>query len=264
MIGMREPSAVALINSVQVQRLRLRSRLEQSGYMPVLFAGASELLVALRSGKRFDLLLMVEDDFRIWSGLTAVARVLGIPMLLVTDELDGLTHLGPGDDFRASPLFDFSLSTASDFELDIRIQALLQRAREQKRQLDGAGCITVGDYVFLEDVQRVTHRNQEVAMQPRQFGVALELFRNVGSVVPRESLWYLLWGGSAPRDGVRALDVCVANVRRKLDLRAENGFTLRAVYGRGYQLRSVNRPATHHFDGAARPDVLPSSSSSLN
>ena len=236
MIKVWAPPAVALVDSVELQRLQVRNRLELRGYRPVVFAGATELLMALSNGRRFELLLLVEEDFLVWNCLSSMSRVQGIPTLLLTRTLDWLTQLAPGQHFQASPLFDFSLQTAGDAELDVRIRSLLQRGREQRLNPDRR--VTVGDYTFLEGSQLVIHREREIMMQPRQFGVALELFCNVGAVVSRESLWMSHWGKPLPRDGTRTLDVCVANVRRKLDLREENGFTVHAVYRRGYQVRA--------------------------
>jgi DNA-binding winged helix-turn-helix (wHTH) protein len=253
-------SAVALVNCAELQRLQLCSKLEQWGYTPVVFATASELLVSLGNGRRFELLLLVEDDFVTWNCLAAVSRVLGIPTLLLTDALDWIAQVGPGQDFQQPPLFDFALLTGHEGELNIRMRALLQRAREQR--VDRRSDVTAGDYVFLENSQSVTYRGREIMLQPRQFGVALELFRNVGRVVSRDSLWSLLWHTPTAPEGARALDVCVANVRRKLDLREERGFTLHAVYRRGYQLRAmVPRTAAEaapmtslrgHFDAGSR------------
>lgn len=132
MIGMRAPAVVALVHSEELQRLQLRSRLEQWGYGPVVFASASDLLAALGSGKRFDLLLLVEEDFLTWNCLSAVFRVLGIPTFLLTDALDWMSHIAPGQHFQPPPLFDFAVLNGRDIELDLRIRALLQRAREQQ------------------------------------------------------------------------------------------------------------------------------------
>jgi hypothetical protein len=132
MIEMRAPVVVALVHSKELQRLQLHSKLEQWGYATVVFASASELLAALGSGRRFDLLLLVEEDFLTWNCLSAVSRVLGIPTFLLTDALDWMSHIAPGQHFQPPPLFDFAVLNGRDIELDLRIQALLQRAREQR------------------------------------------------------------------------------------------------------------------------------------
>jgi DNA-binding response OmpR family regulator len=42
--------------------------------------------------------------------------------------------------------------------------------------------------------------------------------------------------------GSRSLDGCAATIRKKLELREENGLILRAVYRHGYQLVSLGTP----------------------
>jgi DNA-binding response OmpR family regulator len=158
MIGLRTPAVVALVESEDLERLQLRSRLEQWGYTPMVFPGASELLAALGDGKRFDLLLLVAEDFPTWNCLSAVSRVLGIPTFLLTDALDWTSQVAPGQHFQPPPLFDFALLNVHDLELDIRMQALLQRAQEQ--QPSRGGQVVVGDYLFMERSQRLMLRGQ--------------------------------------------------------------------------------------------------------
>jgi DNA-binding response OmpR family regulator len=241
MNGTRAPSSVALVDSAEVQRLGLATRLERRGYCPMLFAGVSELLAALASGRQFEALLLVDDGTAAWGRLSAVCSVLGMPALLLTYEARWRTRTELDHDVLLAPLFDFATSDSTDIELDARLRNLIQRARANAngRRYAQVHETTIGGYEFLEGPQIVVHKGREIMLQPRQFELALELFRNVGRLVTREWLWNSFWGPVLPREGVRALDVCVANVRRKLDLRPENGFTLRAVYKRGYQLRTT-------------------------
>lgn len=96
-----------------------------------------------------------------------------------------------------------------------------------------------GDYYFLEGLQVVLHRGREVTLSTRRFDLAIALFRHVGHTVDSRLLWTSLCDETFAPPSSRALQVCVASVRKKLALYPENGFTLRAVYKRGYQLRTV-------------------------
>jgi DNA-binding winged helix-turn-helix (wHTH) protein len=264
MNGTRAPSSVALVDSAEVKRLGLINRLDRRGYCPMRFADVSELLAALASGRQFEALLLVDDGTAAWSRLSAVCSVLGMPALLLTHETRWRARTEPDHDLPLAPLFDFATIGSTDIELDARLRNLIQRARAAGRRFaHGNSETTIGGYEFLEGPQIVVHKGREILLQPRQFELALELFRNVGRLVTREWLWNSFWSPTLPRDGVRALDVCVANVRRKLELRPENGFTLRAVYKRGYQLRTtpprarpdagIELPASRayaHADGA--------------
>lgn len=237
---------VALVDGAEAQRVQLRQRLERGGYAPVVFSDAAGLLASFGLGNRFDLVLVVEDDALTWCQLSAVCRVLRVPAFLLIQESDWKQRMARDQDFLASPLFDFALLNTDDSELYTRMCTLLLRAGDREdtvERLEPAKQTTVGGYRFVEGLQVVVYQGKEVRLASRQFEVAFELFRNLGGMVERKRLWTSLWGEYSPRKGTRALDVCVANVRKKLDLFPENGFVLRAVYKRGYQLQVIQSRA---------------------
>lgn len=244
MIEKFAPCHVAVIDSLDVQRIRLRDRLVHSGCTPVLFADVSELLTLLSQGTRFDLLLAVEGGNAVWGQLSAVCGVIGMPVLLLVQESGVDRATAWLDDFPAPSLFDFASVDSHDDLLRRRMASLLYRAREHRGRLAEPPEAAFDGYVFHEGVHCVVHKNREIFLQPRQFQLALALFRNIGRVVERQTLWATLWGGRSPPHGARAIDVCVASVRRKLHLHPENGFTLNAVYGRGYQLHALASAAS--------------------
>lgn len=247
MIAKWTPRHVALIDSVDVQRIQLSDRLERVGCMPELFANASELLKSLGRGRRFDLLLMVESGNLAWNQLSAVCAVIGMPALLLARESVGDQCTRWLQDFPVSPLFDFASVDSQNDELHRRMVRLLHRAGEHHDEFAEIKKTVFGGYVFDEGLQSVVHQGCEISLQPRQFDLALELFRNLDLVLERHQLWASLWGAPFPPHGGRALDVCVASVRRKLRLCAENGFTLNAVYKRGYRLLAVSSADIQHL-----------------
>lgn len=254
------PCHVALIESFDVQRIQLRDRLERAGCTLALFADVSDLLAMLSRGKRFDLLLVVEGGSSAWRQLSAVCGVIGMPALLLAEEPGGDRAAAWLQDFPASPLFDFACVDSPNEELYRRMCRLLHRAAAQHDHFAECKETVFGGYAFHEDMHFVVHKGREICLQPRQFELALALFRNAGRVLERQQLWASLWGSPLPQSG-RSLDVCVASVRKKLDLCPENGFTLNSVYGRGYRLQAVssmrstprepNAAARMHAAGAA-------------
>lgn len=239
------PCNVALVNGGCDGRVQLRQRLEQGGYATSVFADAAGLLASLSLGKRFDLVLVVEDDAMSWCQLSAVCRVLCMPALLLTRESSWKPQMARAHDFLASPLFDFALLTCEDAELYTRIYTLLLRAADRAgpvapgARIEPVQDVAEGGYRLVESQQTVLHRGTEIKLSARQFELASALFRNVGRMVESRWLWASLWGEPLPHQNMRALHVCVASVRKKLALYPENGFTLRAVYRRGYQLHTV-------------------------
>jgi DNA-binding response OmpR family regulator len=90
----------------------------------------------------------------------------------------------------------------------------------------------------------VLHKGREIPLQRRQFIFALKMFQSLGSVVTRDYLARCF--GERLEMGSRSLDGCAATIRKKLELREENGLILRAVYRHGYQLVSLG--TSHRTD----------------
>jgi len=78
----------------------------------------------------------------------------------------------------------------------------------------------------LGDVVRVT---------PKEFSLALLLFRNLNRAVSRTYIFETIWGID-PDLSTRTLDIHVSKIRAKLNLRPETGYRLAPVYGYGYRL----------------------------
>lgn len=246
----RSVLSIALVESDDASHLILQRRLKLMGHRLAVFASVANLLAALSGGLRVDLLLLTPQDEMTSKYLSAVCKVQAIPVLLVVQDhqWDGLRE----SDFAQSDAIGFDLSRSNDHELGWRMHALSRRkcAVTPMRRLQVAGFMVWGDYEFLDDGRTVLYRGRQITLQPRQFALALELFRNVGRVLTRDFLWNSLWKGMPVRGDGRALDACAANLRKKLDLREDNEFVLWAVYGRGYQLVSVHAPL------AAAPERL--------
>lgn len=248
-----EPSSIAFLDSDRPSYRALRLKLQQLGHLPTPFPDASSLQAALAGGQRFDLLVVPpQKDGTQWQRLAAVCEVLGMPLLLVVQPGHRDAPQPLDDVFLRGTVVDLCAADVAEGELDWRIRALLQRAGMRAQNTSRLRDLVLGDYKFFGRQRLVLHRETEIALQPRQFELAYELFRNVGQVVTRGWLWSTLWGRASPREGARALDVCVTNVRKKLDLRRENGFTLRAAYRHGYMLCPVAALPQHQQ--AAPPD----------
>lgn len=234
---------LALLCTKGPQGASLHQRLQQMGHECLAFAEADEVLVALGDGKRFALLLVSQHDEALRSGLIAVCKVLGMPVLLTV--ADGHWELlsPKGNDTAPAAVLGADVSRMTDAELDWLVCALARPRRDgMPAPVNHAhGASAWGDYRFHEDSHMVQFKDDEIHLQPRQFAFALQAFQNMGRVLAREWLWNSLWGTATRREGNRALDACASSVRRKLGLHGEHGFLLRSVYGQGYQLVAVQR-----------------------
>lgn len=253
--GARNALSLALLCSEISPDLALLNKLWRIGHQPIIFAGTADFLVALDRGERFDLVLLPRqaEDPKASTVLSIVCKALEMPILCLAQE--GRWGAPPlrKDDFAWSNGVDLGVSRTSDEELDERICEALQRARQsapnQVASLASPAGLIFGDYQFCDDTHVVSYRGREISLQPRQFNFALELFRNFDQLLTREWLWQSIWKLAPQNNGARAIDVCAANVRRKLELNEEHGLTLRAVYRQGYLL-SWARPRAPYWSGS--------------
>jgi len=174
-----------------------------------------------------------------------------IPVLLVAGEHNMLEGLAAGaDDTMARPI--------RPPELAARVHTLLQRARSEVLFTEESW----GRYRFLAASRQVELGGKRVTMRPREFDLALMLFRNVGRLLPRQHLLEALWSTNGSVEAgisLRSLDTHVSNVRRVLGLREESGYVLNAVYGQGYRMEALDTNARNMaqplsaFDEALAP-----------
>jgi DNA-binding response OmpR family regulator len=238
-MGMRdyqEGPTLALLDGDASRGAALRARLQRLGHACSTFPEAGDLILALSGGQRFALLLVVLQDEASLGILSAACQVLGIPVLVVVSDAQWGHLSSRARGFEASGTLGADVSRMTDAELDWLLRAMLQRKNNSAIDVPLNDQTVWGDYHFYEGSRHVLFKGRNIRLQPLQFGLALHLFRNLGRAVKREWFWEVLWLTSVPGDGKRALDVCVSNVRRRLELNGEHGFFLRAVYGQGYQL----------------------------
>ncbi len=98
--------------------------------------------------------------------------------------------------------------------------------------------IRVGNYCVDPQARTVTFGESRADMSPREFDLALFLFRNLGRLVSREVVEQAVWG-RAIGAGSRTLDTHISRLRIKLALRPENGVRLTSVYSHGYRFEAA-------------------------
>jgi DNA-binding response OmpR family regulator len=153
-----------------------------------------------------------------------------VPVLFMTvrdTEADIVFALERGaDDYMVKPL--------RRQEMLARLNALLRRAYplEQKALLEFPP--------FLIDTARkkISRGGHDIALRPKEFELAVVLFRNVGRLLSRGHLQELVWGKSGEL-ATRTVDMHVSQVRKKLELKPESSYQVVPVYNYGYRLEKV-------------------------
>lgn len=198
------------------------------------FATLDGLIQALQGGVYFDMLLVTLPADVDMTRLLAIRRFSEAPTLFVLPREQLHMLLPVGEALSDLEGIDFVLAPIDPRELKSRLRLLALRGAPFRPQ----GDLTWGDYRFCVGNRVAFFRDSPVQLKPREFDLALELFRNMGRLMTRERLSSALWG-RMPGAHSRTLDVCASHVRRKLGLQAKNNLSLQAVYGRGYQLNAV-------------------------
>jgi DNA-binding response OmpR family regulator len=161
-----------------------------------------------------------------------------VPILFVTvrdTEEDIVYALNEGAD-------DYMIKPARQSELLARVGALLRRAYPQKDETH----LEFPPYDF--DTQSGTARINGTAVEltPKEFELAVLLFRNPERLMSRGHLQEAIWGRSGDLQ-TRSIDTHVSQVRRKLALRGEWGVRVAAIYNYGYRLKRVPQEGAQVF-----------------
>ncbi|WP_269504774.1 response regulator transcription factor [Burkholderia sp. IMCC1007] len=120
-------------------------------------------------------------------------------------------------------------------ELLARANALLRRAYHGGGRHDA---LRLGCYLIDTRTRTVLLHGAPIKLTPREFDLAVLLFRNPDRIMPRDALIRSLWGRDMA--GVsRSLDTHIYRLRMKLALQPSNGVRLSAVYTLGYRLEAI-------------------------
>lgn len=212
----------------------IESWLRQSDYGCTGFTRSRDLIRAARDHS-FELFIL-DWNLPDLPGLSVLEWIRnqwgdGLPVLLLTsrsDDEDIVAALNAGaDDFISKPV--------SEKVLLARIQALTRR-KSQRASEDAVE--TYGRYSFAIVQRRVLLDGEVIDLTLKEFQLALMLFRNLNMALARAHIMEAIWG-RAPGVESRTLDIHISKVRRKLQLRPENGFIIQPIYGYGYRLEEV-------------------------
>lgn len=198
----------------------------------------SDFVSALQAGQGCGLVLLPlpADANARW--LQAIRGLTDAPVLFAVGagSADALQRID--SEFPGERNFDFVRHPFDLEEIRAKVQCLLNRTTLAAHGVARNELLIYRDYRFLISERKVFHEGREMRLQPREFDLALELFRNRDCLLSREQLYTHLWQDSVNLRS-RALDVCIFKIRRKLNIEPANGLMLRAIFGQGYKLHTV-------------------------
>ena len=229
------PAKILLIEDEAKTARAVLNGLKAEGFVPA-WAETGEDGFFLLNSEHFDVVVL---DWMLpgRSGLevlkTVRAKDSKTPVLLLTarDALeDRVAGLDSGaDDYLVKP---FALA-----ELAARLRALLRRATADTSAEEKPAHWHLADLDIDLTVRRVTRAGIVIDLTPREYELLIQLFRNAGRIVSRETLAREVWQETrraTPLDNV--IDVHIARLRRKMD----EGFASRLIHtvrGVGFVLR---------------------------
>ncbi|MCD9123229.1 MULTISPECIES: response regulator transcription factor [Cupriavidus] len=226
---------IAALQDDPTQAVVLEQTLSLQGHRCIRFREGRTLMMALRQ-EAFDMLLLdwevpgiAAQDVLLWVRRTIGSR---LPVMLLGDAAEEcqLCHgLAQGADA-------FITKPVRRAELAARIHALARRMLDT-----GEGCfdLSVGAYRFSTTDRRAYLTGTPVMLSPKEFDLAILLFRHLGQLVLRQTMIDEVWHRALPA-GSRTLDSHLSRVRTKLALWPHNGVRLTTVYSAGCRLDVVD------------------------
>jgi len=150
-----------------------------------------------------------------------------VPVMVVSNrslESDVVAAFNVGAD-------DYMIKPIRPAELMARAKSLSRR--HSRSQLTSDFQIGVYRVDFQSRLAYVSGR--EIDLTEREFSVVEYLFRSFGRAVSRDAMVRSIWGRDLDSMS-RTVDSHVSRIRRKLDIRRENGVRLISIYSYGYRL----------------------------
>jgi two-component system response regulator RegX3 len=174
-----------------------------------------------------DLMLPGISGVEVCRRLRAESAIPIVMLTARTAEVDRVVGLDAGaDDYISKP---FSMP-----ELISRVRAILRR-----RELDRGAAVRQAGGIQLDLQRRTAHVDgQDVSLTQSEFRLLAFLMAHAGRVCTRRELMQHLWESEYVGDE-RAVDVHVANLRRKIEANPREPARIVTVRGAGYMLADV-------------------------
>lgn len=228
---------IASLEDDVAQGQLIQKILADAGYECFLFTEGRALLADLPKSDPYDLLLLDWEVPDI-SGLDVLRWIransgYSVPVMFITSrtaEEDLVMGLQAGAD-------DYMIKPIRSAELLARVAALLRRSNVT--QILDEQAFEYGAYRIDPEAGNISLNGTVIQLAPKEFELALLFFRNPGRLFSRDVISNSVWNREIPATS-RTLDTHLSNIRRKLQLKPENGVRLNASYALGYRLELLS------------------------
>jgi two-component system KDP operon response regulator KdpE len=193
----------------QITRV-LRTSLSAQGY-DIRIANTGEMALEIMKDWQphliiTDLSMPSIDGIQLCRHVRAVSSVPIIVLSVRDKEQQKVEALDAGaDDYVTKP---FGMN-----ELLARVRAALRRVPAES---EADPVIAIGDFRIDTAAHKVTVRNEEVRLTPKEFDLLVFLARRSGKVINHRTLLGAIWGGQSTEQ-VEYLRVFVGQLRKKLE-----------------------------------------------
>lgn len=221
--------------------------LEQVGFV---VHAASDGLTGVELVRRHDPLVTTLDvsmpgidGFETAKRIRAISATYLVMLTARTDEIDTLQGLQAGaDDYLTKPF--------RPRELRARVEAMMRRPRHlagsaapQDGRGGDVGWLEHGDLRVQPDMRRAELDGRDLSLTRSEFDILLALMRAERRVVSKTDLVLMLRGGQehdayVSEHDARAVEVHMANLRRKLGESATNPQWIETIRGAGYSFNA--------------------------
>jgi DNA-binding response OmpR family regulator len=224
--------SILIIEDEKEIRDLLAHYLRKDGFRPSVAPDGETGLALARAARPdlvvLDILLPGMDGLEVLREIRAGRQTAGIPVIMLTakgDETDRVVGLELGaDDYVPKPF--------SPREVVARIKAVFRRSASRP-PADEAPLLTHGSVRLDAARHEVRDRGRPVPLTSKEFGILQALLSAGGRVLTRAAILSRVWGEDT-HVVERAVDVHIANIRRKIPALAEAIQTVKDV---GYRVR---------------------------
>lgn len=234
---------IGLLGDDRSQTVRLGHCLLAAGHIPYHYDPGADLVKAVDDGNIDALVLSYSAPGE--SGVAAISRVrqelrLAVPVLLIAphkSERYVVNALFEGaDDYMPTPV--------RDREFLARVEAIARRLHPSR---PASRAYEVGRIQVDVRARRISLDRLAVDLTAKDFDLAVFLLRNIGHPLSRTRMLRVVWGSTKIKN-TRTLDTHISRVRTKLQLTEVHGWSLKALYRRGYRLERLGPEDCPPFD----------------